>query len=304
MIVIFFLLTMILFSLYIVLKIFEIKTKTNKRIKLFINAEKSVYVKEETKNKDHIKEIVGYLRSKFNAYFGKKISSNEEQTLDKKLTQAGNPFGMTSIDFHVIKIISRIFLPIMFAIYGKLLELNFPGVFALYLIGLIISIVVPNNYINTKIKQRYKQAIKELPDFLDILTVCLEAGLGFDSALSKVISKKNGVLSTEFHICLEEIRLGKTKKEALTRVKERLDFDEFRSLINSILQAEKLGVSFVKIFRVRSQEEREKRKQRAEEQAMKAPIKMLFPLVLFIFPSIFIVLIGPAIIQLINEFGK
>ena len=302
--VIFFLLTMVLFSLYVVLKIFEINTKTKKRIKTFINTEKSIYIKEETKSKDYGKEIMEYLRDKFNIYFGKKISSNKEQSLDKKLTQAGNPFGMSTIDFHIIKIGLRVLLPVIFALYGRLLNVGIGGVIVLALIGLSLAIVIPNYYLNIKIRKRYKQAIRELPDFLDILTVCLEAGLGFDSALSKVISKKTGVLSSEFHICLEEIRLGKTKKEALTRVKERLDFDEFRSLINSILQAEKLGISFVKIFRVRSQEEREKRKQRAEEAAMKAPIKILFPLVLFIFPSLFIVLLGPAIIQLIVEFSK
>ncbi len=305
MLVISFLLTTVLFSLLIVLKLFESKTIARKRIKIFINTEKLIYQKneEEKKGKPNYKKSLISLRDKYNTYFGKKISSNKEQLLDKKLTQAGNPFDMTAVDFHMIEIIVRIFLPIIFAFYGKLLNLSFSGILILSLFGLAIAFILPNYYINQKIKQRYKQALRELPDFLDILTVCLEAGLGFDSALNKVISKKTGILSTEFHICLEEIRLGKTRKEALTGVKERLNFEELKSLINSILQAEKLGVSFVKIFRLRSQEEREKRKQRAEEEAMKAPIKILFPLVLFIFPSIFLVLLGPALIQLINEFG-
>jgi pilus assembly protein TadC len=114
--------------------------------------------------------------------------------------------------------------------------------------------------------------------------------------------ENSGILSGEFHICLEEIRLGKTRKEALSGIKERLEFDEIKSLINNILQAEKLGISIVQVLRVKSAEERDKRKQRAEEAAMKAPIKILFPLVLFIFPSIFIVLLGPAVIQLMNGF--
>jgi tight adherence protein C len=172
------------------------------------------------------------------------------------------------------------------------------------LLGFIISSFLPDFYINQKIKNRYKQALRELPDFLDLLTVCLEAGLGFDASLSKVIAKSNGILYSEFHICLEEIRLGKTRKEALGGIKERLAFDELKSLINNILQAEKLGIGMVQVLRIKSQEEREKRKQRAEEEAMKAPIKILFPLVLFIFPSIFIVLLGPALIQLMNGFGK
>jgi tight adherence protein C len=132
----------------------------------------------------------------------------------------------------------------------------------------------------------------------------LEAGLGFDSAISKMVAKKEGVLAAEFRRCLEEIRLGKTRREALTGVKERLVFDEIKVLISSILQAEKLGIGLVQVLRVQSQEVRDKRKQRAEEQAMKAPIKMLFPLVLFIFPSIFIVLLGPAAIQFMQAFSQ
>jgi len=195
-------------------------------------------------------------------------------------------------------------LPLVFALYGKALRIGFAGVLLLSFVGLLLAFVLPGFYLNLKIKQRYKQALKELPDFLDLLTVCLEAGLGFDGALNKVISKRSGILSTEFHICIEEMRLGKTRKEGLTGIRERLGFDEMKSLINSILQAEKLGISIVQILRIKSREEREKRKQRAEEEAMKAPIKILFPLVIFIFPSIFTVLLGPAIIQFMNTLGK
>lgn len=145
-------------------------------------------------------------------------------------------------------------------------------------------------------------ALREFPDILDLLTVSLEAGLGFDAAVTKVVSKKEGVLASEFHRCLEEIRLGKTRREALSGIRERLEVDAVNSFISSILQAEKLGIGMVKVLRAQSQEVREQRKQRAEEAAMKAPIKMLFPLVLFIFPSLFIVLLGPAILQFIAAF--
>jgi len=303
MLVIFFLLTVTLLFLYIVLKIFEPRFKMKKRMNVFVNTEKFNIKVEETKKGSLLKRILLQLRDKIKVYFGGKISSRKEDDLEKKLLQAGNPFGMNVIDFHVFTIALRILLPFVFCLYGKLLSVNILGMIILTVIGGILSIFIPDFYINQKIKERYKKALKELPDFLDLLTVCLEAGLGFDSALNKVISKKNGVLSSEFHICLEEIRLGKTRKEALSGVKERIDSDEIKSLINNILQAEKLGVSVVQVFRVKSQEEREKRKQRAEEEAMKAPVKILFPLVLFIFPSIFIVILGPAIIQMITEFG-
>lgn len=147
-------------------------------------------------------------------------------------------------------------------------------------------------------------ALREFPDILDLLTVSLEAGLGFDAAITKVVSKKEGVLANEFHRSLEEIRLGKTRREALSGIRDRLEVDSIKAFISSVLQAEKLGIGMVQVLRVQSNEVREQRRQRAEEAAMKAPIKMLFPLVLFIFPSLFIVLLGPAIIQIIATFKK
>jgi tight adherence protein C len=120
--------------------------------------------------------------------------------------------------------------------------------------------------------------------------------------VAKVVSKKEGVLAAEFQRCMEEIRLGKTRREALSGIRDRMDVDIIKAFISSVLQAEKLGIGMVRVLRVQSNEVRERRKQRAEEEAMKAPIKMLFPLVLFIFPSLFIVLLGPAVIQFIETF--
>ena len=304
MLVMFFFLTVTFFLFFMILKVFEPKIKVRKRIDAFVNTEKIIVENEPKKNEKFFKSFIRRFRRKTKDYFGDKISTQKEQKIENKLLQAGSPFGMGPVDFHVFKIVLGILMPILFGIYGKILNTGLLGITALAVLGFVISIYIPDFYLNIKIKQRYKQALKELPDFLDIITVCLEAGLGFDGALTKVISKKDGVLSNEFHICLEEIRLGKTRKEALTGVKERLAFDEIKALINSILQAEKLGISMVQILRVKSQEEREKRKQRAEEEAMKAPIKILFPLVLFIFPSLFIVLLGPVVLQVMSEFSK
>jgi tight adherence protein C len=187
-------------------------------------------------------------------------------------------------------------------LYGLLLQFGSSGVVLLVILGFSIAGLGPNYYLHRKSKQRNRLALKELPDILDLLTVSLEAGLGFDSALSKLIAKKQGIVTSEFRRCLEEIRLGKTRREALTGVKERLDLDEIKSFVSGILQAEKLGIGMVQVMRVQSQEVREQRKQRAEEAAMKAPIKMLFPLVLFIFPCLFIVLLGPVVIEFITNF--
>jgi tight adherence protein C len=311
MLLISFLFTITAFLLYIVLRVFEAQFKVRKRINVFVHDEKTAAKTEGEHAKLLLRERIQLykdrifnFKDRIDEYFGNKISSQKEEEVEKKLLQAGQPLGMTIVDFHVFSIGIKILLPVIFGAYGTLGKLGGSGIFFCSFFGLLLGFFVPNLYINGKIKARYKQALRELPDFLDILTVCLEAGLGFDMALNKVISKKNGILSSEFHTCLEEIRLGKTRKEALSGVKERLEFDELKSLINSILQAEKLGMSFVQIFRIKSQEEREKRKQRAEEEAMKAPVKILFPLVLFIFPSIFIVILGPVVIQMMTQFAK
>lgn len=304
MLVILFLITISLILLYFVLLILEPKLKVKKRLDQFVGSEKTGEKAKDGYEEETEKKHKSLLMPKIKDFFGARLTSKKEEHIERKLLQAGNPFGMTPIDFQVFSFAVKIFLPIIFGLYGRLIGVSIVGIVFLVLLGLILSSFLPDFYINQKIKKRYKQALRELPDFLDLLTVCLEAGLGFDASLSKVISKNSGILSGEFHICLEEIRLGKTRKEAMGKIKERLAFDEVKSLINNIIQAEKLGIGMVQVLRIKSQEEREKRKQRAEEEAMKAPIKILFPLVLFIFPSIFIVLLGPALIQLLNGFGK
>lgn len=240
----------------------------------------------------------------FRRSFSRKMVERKEARIELKLQQAGRPFGMSPVDYRIGQLTLIVGLPGLSLFYSFVLGTGIGGSVLIVLLGIMIALMLPGYYLRLKSKQRCKLALKELPDTLDLLTVSLEAGLGFDAALSKLISKKDGVLADEFRRCLEEIRLGKTRREALTGVKERLILNELNVLISSILQAEKLGIGMVQVLRIQSQEVREQRKQRAEEEAMKAPIKMLFPLVLFIFPSLFIVLLGPAVIQFIQTFSK
>jgi tight adherence protein C len=232
----------------------------------------------------------------------KRISVKKLEKLEFKLLQAGSPFNLSPVDFRLLQVVSVVGFSLVFGMIGFLFEWAVFQLLAVVLIGLCFGVMMPRTYLSSKIKTRQKLALKELPDFVDLLTVSLEAGLGFDSALSKVIEKQAGVLADEFRVCLDEIRLGKTRREGLNGIKNRLKVDEITTLLNSVIRAEKLGVGMVQVLRIQSVEVREKRKQRAEEQAMKAPIKMLFPLVLFIFPSLFIIILGPAVIQIINTF--
>lgn len=285
----------------------ESRDRVKKRLSIFIDqpdSSQSVEL-EATEKKDSIfKRTVHHLWKEFKRSFKQKLPGEKEAKIEVKLLQAGNPFGMTPVEFRLLQISLFLLMPILFIGYGMLLKFNVGGIVLLLILSIATASFLPHFYLKQKIKQRYKSAVRELPDVLDLLTVSLEAGLGFDSALSKLVSKKQGVLADEFHRCLEEIRLGKTRREALSGVRDRLEVDEIKILISSIIQAEKLGIGMVQVLRIQSAEVRDQRKQRAEEEAMKAPIKMLFPLVLFIFPSIFIVLLGPAILQFIDTFKQ
>ncbi|MBY6037445.1 type II secretion system F family protein [Fictibacillus nanhaiensis] len=244
------------------------------------------------------------LWKEFKRSFKRRMPGEKEAKIEKLLNQAGNPFGMTPVEYRMMQIALFIFFPIGSVLYSKLLNVAFGTGLLFFLLGLGVAAFLPGFYLKQKIKTRNYFALRELPDVLDLLTVSLEAGLGFDGALSKLVSKKEGVLTGEFHRCLEEMRLGKTRRESLGKIRERLSVDEVSYFISAILQAEKLGIGMVQVLRIQSAEVRDRRKQRAEEAAMKAPVKMLFPLVLFIFPSLFIVLLGPAIIDFVQTFSE
>lgn len=258
----------------------------------------------DVKSESPLSSLLNKLWRPYRRSFIRRMQGREEARIDQKLLQAGRPFNMSPVGFRLLQFSLLFILPVIFACYGILLGVGLGYLLLFVLVGFIAALFLPGYYLQVKSRYRSRLALRELPDVLDLLTVSLEAGLGFDSAISKMVGKKEGVLAGEFRRCLEEIRLGKTRREALMGVKDRLLLNEMKVLISSILQAEKLGIGLVQVLRVQSQEVREQRKQRAEEEAMKAPIKMLFPLVLFIFPSIFIVLLGPAVLQFMQVFAN
>lgn len=154
--------------------------------------------------------------------------------------------------------------------------------------------------LKSKISKRQKNIIKSLPDALDLLVICVEAGLGFDAAMGKVYEKWDNELSLAFGRVLREIQLGKARKDALKDMALRMDVPDVNTFTAAIIQAESLGVSMAKILRVQADQMRVKRRQRAQEKAQQAPVKMMIPMTLLIFPSIWIVLLGPAVIQLMG----
>jgi tight adherence protein C len=282
----------------------ERKTKIRKRLGLHGEGGRGLtgMVEDTPKKSSALGQVAIIVLRWFKRFLNRRIPGSKGARIEIKLLQAGRPFNMSPVDYRLLQTVLFVVCPLLFGAYAYLLHMGTTGMVTLIILGFIFAAFGPHYYLRSKAKKRSKLALRELPDILDLLTVSLEAGLGFDSALGKLIAKKHGIVSSEFQRCLEEIRLGKTRREALTGVKERLDFDEIRAFISGILQAEKLGIGMVQVMRVQSEEVREQRKQRAEEAAMKAPIKMLFPLVIFIFPCLFIVLLGPVAVEFIMNF--
>lgn len=301
--VISFLITVLFLVFSLALTSLEKKETTKSRIESHIQMRAPKKEKSEKEKKEvnvKLRDGLKNLTLKLRKYYNNSLPTQQEDAIQMKLLQAGSPFRMTVADYYILNNIMRVAMPLLFVLLAIVLNYNIFQIVISILIGFVLSFKALDFYIGSKTKERHKKALRELPDFLDILTISVEAGLGFDLALSKTIEKRKGILPTEFNTCLEEMRLGKTRREALNGVKERLNFDEMKSFINSIIQSEKLGTGIVNTLRAKSEEERDKRKQRAEEQAMKTTIKILIPLVLLIFPSIFIIILGPAALQLIK----
>lgn len=172
-------------------------------------------------------------------------------------------------------------------------------------IGLILILVcalLPKIILSQKVTQVQKEMFKGLPNLLDILTISVEAGLGFDQALARSVQNLDTPLGSFMRQILVEMSLGKTRREALKDATARIDVDEVRSFLNALIQADRLGMGIAHVLRIQSEEARRKLRQRAEEQAMKAPIKILFPLIMFIFPGLFIVILGPAMLHIATVF--
>ena len=165
-----------------------------------------------------------------------------------------------------------------------------------------IGFIAPDFVVSAKARQRKDTIRAELPDALDLMAVSVEAGLGFDGAISKLTEHMHGPLADEFALTLSEIRIGETRQVALKKLADRTSTPELSSFVRSIIQADQLGISLGRILRVQATDSRLKRQAAAEEKAMKAPIKMLFPTVLFIFPAMFLVILGPAFLNLSKIF--
>ncbi len=224
-----------------------------------------------------------------------------EQTR-KQIELAGLAGSMEPTTFFAMRIGATIGLGLMaFMVFFVLAPNRDSNALAYVAGGAGLGYFFPVLWIKSKISKRQDGVLKALPDALDLLTICVEAGLGFDQAMGKVYEKWDNDLSIAFGRVLREIQLGKMRREALRDMSERMDVPDVTSFTAAVIQADQLGVSMTKILRVQSDQMRVKRRQRAQEKAHQAPVKMMIPMVLLIFPSLWIVLLGPAIIFLLDS---
>lgn len=219
-----------------------------------------------------------------------------------RLAQAGYPYGLRTIDFMGLKVVSALVVSgLAFLLFGVAMGSGISSSLVFAVIALAAGFFLPDYWLITRIKGRQKAILLAIPDTLDLLTISVKAGLGFDAALAKVIEKTEGPLTDEFRRALAEVRIGKPRRDALKEMVGRTNVPALTNFIGAIVQAEQLGVAIANVLEVQSEQLRIERRQRAEEMAAKAPIKMLFPLVGCIFPSMFIVILGPAMILIVNN---
>ncbi len=243
--------------------------------------------------------LTGSLAARLTRFTPKAI----RRLVEEKLAAAGGLGGMGANEFLLLSVFLAIALPMLTTLMSTAADAAANKVVAFALYAFAVGIYLPFFLLNRKIKNRRHSMVRDLPDVLDLLTVSVEAGLGFDGALHKLSEKMKGALVEEFTRLLNEMRVGVPRRSALLAMANRCNLEDVSVFTTSLVQADQLGVGIGNVLRVQSAAMREKRRQRAQEMAMKAPVKMLLPLVLFIFPTIFVILLGPALIQMVSSLG-
>lgn len=247
--------------------------------------------------------IVGPL---FGSFAGKATAVLPKGMLDRlklKLSRAGDPLtapGFVMVCLVAAAVLGGLSLSLGIAANGTL-DVKFIGA---ALVAGAVGAFLPIMWLSSRVRRRQTEIIKSLPDSFDLITTCVEAGLGLDAALTRVAEKVKGAFSEDLAITLREIGMGRNRSEALHDLAEHTGVPDLTMFVNAIIQAEQMGTSIGQVLRVQSEQMRIRRRQRAEEVANQAPVKMIFPLVLCILPTLFIVIMGPAAIQLYSAFSK
>ncbi|HEY8448780.1 MAG TPA: type II secretion system F family protein [Thermomicrobiales bacterium] len=267
-------------------------------------ADRPLTIEEEELQKPFSERVLKPLIRQWAVRLGSRTPSATAEKLKIKLEQAGNPSGLGPTEFVGLKFLLAISLGVgsffLFSIarMSPTLSLILPICLAFF------GYLLPGIWLDRRIKQRRKEIAKTLPDAIDLLTISVESGLGFDPAMMRVAEKWDNHLSREFARVLSEMRLGKTKREALREMADRVGDDGLNTFVSAVIQADQLGVAITQVLRIQSDAMRVRRRQKAEELAQKAPIKMLFPMAFLIFPALYVVILGPAVPRVVEAFSK
>ena len=256
-------------------------------------------VKKEHSKPTFAERIVLPVFRKFLSIFRKFLPRNLVESVSKRLELAGIQDNVKVDVFLGIKF----FMPFVFLLVLFFISIffNVPTTLKMILLLLVpVSYIFPDYYLKSRTTKRQEEIRRSLPNALDLLTISVEAGLGFDMALYKVAGNIKGTLGEEFKRVIKEMEIGLSRKEALRNLTKRTDVTDLNTFILSIIQADIFGISIGKVLRIQSGEMRIKRRQAAEEKGMKAPVKLVFPTILFLLPALMIVVIGPAILRVMD----
>jgi tight adherence protein C len=236
---------------------------------------------------------------------GKLAPSRTLEDINQQLIRAGRPGGLAATDFLGIWVLVFCMGAVLGFLFGRSFGAANPRmIFLGPLLGAGFGYMAPRFWLSSRGKERTETIQRSLPDALDMLTICVEAGLGFEAALLRVSDQWKGPLSDEFARVVAEIRLGVPRTQALRRMEQRIDNADVSSFVAVLIQADNMGTSIAQVIHSQSDQIRVLRRQRAEEKANKAPIKVLIPMLLFIFPALFVIILGPAVPQILKAFGR
>lgn len=269
--------------------------------RLNVFGERPLSVAEQEMAQPFSQRVLKPLIKRWSNMLGAKSSTRSVDSIREKLERAGNPSGFGPVEFVGFRLLAAIAAAIGFFVLLSVAASNVTMSLMLGAIGGVFGFMFPGIWLDRRIKSRKKEITKALPDAIDLLTISVESGLGFDPALMRVAEKWDNALSHEFARVLSELRIGKAKRDALREMAARCDDDGLSTFVSSVVQADQLGVAISQVLRIQSEAMRMRRRQMAEEKAQKAPLKMLFPMIFLIFPALYVVILGPAVPQIVHS---
>lgn len=236
---------------------------------------------------------------------GRRITgADQAERIRQSLDRAGNPSGWTVDRVSSGKILGAVAGLVFGLLLGSSLDKGLPITLLVVVAVTVLGFYAPNIYLYNTALNREEQILKELPDAIDLLTISVEAGLGFDAALQQVAKNTEGPLAGEFNRMLQEMQIGRSRIEALRGLGERSKVKDLNTFVSAMVQADAVGIPIAQVLRIQSKEMRTKRRQRAEEKAAEVPVKIMVPVILFILPCLMIVVIGPGAISIMEAFSS